>query len=265
MDIFSAMENESPIIEKELVNKPLDYDKTERVLLIDADSLLYTAIYNPDPLVKDDIEESKFRLDNKIQEIHNNIESYYNIVKTMYFLGGSNNFRYELYPEYKANRPKEKHPFISELKEYLATKYEAIIAPKGEADDILYSTYLKCRDNCVVSSIDKDVFFATYNCPQYNYRSYKDVLGTFSQITEEESKLALATQVIMGDVVDNIKGAVGKGKKYCEKHLKLGMTDYQFIKNILIAYKHSYKNYKLAKEMIILNYNLVKLHDLIDM
>lgn len=261
MDIFSQMENESPIIEKELVNKPNEYDKTERVLLIDADSLLYTAIYNPDPLVEDDLEECKFRLDNKIQEIHNNIESYYNIVKTMYFLGGSNNFRYKLYPEYKANRPKEKHPFIAELKEYLNTKYEAILAPNGEADDMLYSTYLKCKDNCLVSSIDKDVFFATPGCPQYNYRSYKEVLGTFSSITEEESRLAIATQVLMGDNVDNIKGCPKVGKKYCEKHLKLGMTNFQFLKIILNAYKNYYKEYKLAKEMLTLNYQLVKLHN----
>ena len=53
------------------------------------------------------------------------------------------------------------------------------------------------------------------------------------------------------------------GKAYCDKNLHIDMTDYQFIKNIYIAYLKSNKNDNLeTKRQMRLYYNILKLHTL---
>jgi len=191
---------ESDIVVKYVKNTPTSYDNQERALLIDADSIIYFATHFPEdslmefPTEEDQIEEAKFRTRNKIQEIQNNVEEWYNIKQTYIFVGGQNNFRYKIFPEYKANRlNSKKSPLLPIIKKYMLEELEAISSEGGEADDYIYDAMLLSEGKCVVSSIDKDVF---YNCPDipfYNYRSYEDVLGEFKFISKEESRLAIAS------------------------------------------------------------------------
>lgn len=248
-------------------NCPSVYDNTKRVLLIDADSIVYFATYFPEdslmtfPTEEEQIEEAKFRIRNKLQEIQNNVEEHFNIIHTMMFIAGKNNFRYIVYPEYKANRKTAvKSPIFFVIKDYLV-ELGAVESHGAEADDYIIEASKECLNNCVISSIDKDVLYHSPNIPFYDYRSFDTTLGTFKSISESESRLLRASQMLIGDSTDGIPGAKSIGPAYCKKNLWKGMSNYQFAKQIFIGYLKANKNdYVLAKQQIKLNYKLLKLH-----
>ena len=64
------------------------------------------------PTEEERIEEAKYRTRTKLEEIHNNIEEFYNIQETFIFVGGRGNFRYKLYPDYKSNRESKRMHLI---------------------------------------------------------------------------------------------------------------------------------------------------------
>jgi len=259
---------EEEIIVRTVKNCPSSYDATFRVLLVDGDSIVYFATYFPEdsimtfPDEESQIEEAKFRVRNKLQEIQNNIEEWYNITNTLVFVGGKSNFRYKIFPEYKANRKdKEKSALLPIIKQYIVEEIGAIESHGAEADDYVIDAVQEFNNNVVVSSIDKDLLYHSPNIPFYDYRSYNDVLGTFKFITEKESRLARASQIIIGDSVDGIVGSRGVGKAWCDKNLHQDMTNYQFIRAIFTAYLKSTKgDVKESKRQIRLNYKLLKLH-----
>jgi 5'-3' exonuclease len=259
---------EPEIVIRTVKNCPSSYDDTKRILLIDSDSILHTSTYFPEdsimhfPTEEEQIEEAKFRVRNKLQEIQNNVEEYYNIVSTILFVGGKNNFRYKLYPLYKANRDNQiKNPLVPIIKQYIVEQMGAIESHGAEADDYLIECLQEVKNNAVVSSIDKDIIYQSPNVPIYNYRSYNDILGEFKYVSTKESRLVFASSILCGDSTDNIPGAKGIGKAYCSKNLHENMTDYQFIRAIFVAYLKSTKGDSVeAKKQIRLNYILLKLH-----
>ena len=123
---------EPEIINRVVKNCPVKYDKTERVLIIDADSIMYFSTYFPEdslldfPTEEDKIEEAKYRTRNKLQEIQNAIEEFYNIRQTFIFIGGGNNFRYDIFPAYKSNR-KDKNALIPIIADYMLEELNAIM------------------------------------------------------------------------------------------------------------------------------------------
>ena len=259
-------------IEEEVIrtvkNCPTKYDDSERVLLIDADSIMYTSTYFPEdsllefPTEEEQLEEAKYRTRTKLQEIQLNVEEWYNIVQTYIFIGGKGNFRYKIFPEYKANRKDTvKSPLLPFIKEYMIEELKAIESHRGEADDYIIDAISECSGNCVVSSIDKDVLYHSPNIPLYDYRGYNDVLGEFKSISTKQSRLARATQLVTGDSTDGVPGAKGVGKAWCDKNMHVDMTDYQFIKAIFLAYLKANKNDSIeSKKQIKLYYKVLKLH-----
>jgi 5'-3' exonuclease len=259
-------------IEEEVIrtvkNCPTKYDDSQRVLLIDADSIMYTSTYFPEdsllefPTEEEQLEEAKYRTRTKLQEIQLNVEEWYNIVQTYIFIGGKGNFRYKIFPEYKANRKDTiKSPLLPFIREYMIEELKAIESHGGEADDYIIDGISECSGNCVVSSIDKDVLYHSPNIPLYDYRGYNDVLGEFKSISTKQSRLARATQLVTGDSTDGVPGAKKVGKAWCDKNMHIDMTDYQFIKAIFLAYLKANKNDSVeSKKQIKLYYKVLKLH-----
>lgn len=249
-------------------NCPTKYDDSQRVLLIDADSIMYTSTYFPEdsllefPTEEEQLEEAKYRTRTKLQEIQINVEEWYNIVQTYIFIGGKGNFRYKIFPEYKANRKDTiKSPLLPFIREYMIEELKAIESHGGEADDYIIDGISECSGNCIVSSIDKDVLYHSPNIPLYDYRGYNDVLGEFKSISTKQSRLARATQLVTGDSTDGVPGAKGVGKAWCDKNMHVDMTDYQFIKAIFLAYLKANKNDSVeSKKQIKLYYKVLKLH-----
>lgn len=228
----------------------LTVDNTEnKVILIDADSLLYFSSYGSE----EDQLLCEVKLSEKIYDILNIVGQSYNVERYYIFVKGKNNFRYKIFPAYKKNRP-AKHPIIDILNQYLVDNFEAIESHNAESDDYVYSYSQldEYKDRSIICSVDKDML----QIPGIHYDYQKN---KYHHITEDQGKYNLAIQMIMGDAADGIQGLKGYGPVKAQKIIKIEMTNYQMIKAILKEYQKNCLDLKSAKEQVRLNYKLLKL------
>lgn len=118
------------------------------------------------------------------------------------YLGGSTNFRKDIYPEYKAGR--KKSPAMRKfLFDYVCWKYKdkVVVSVGKEAEDDCLSYGLDDPTG-IIAFVDKDL--STQSGLFYNYQ--KPELGVFF-IDKEQAFYNLCCQLLHGDrSTDNIKG-----------------------------------------------------------
>jgi len=120
------------------------------------------------------------------------------------YLTGTDNFRREIAPSYKANRPDERPAHWQAVREFLVTHHKAEICNGHEADDQLGIQQDKERGTTVICSIDKDLL-------QIPGRHYNFVKKTFQEVGIDEGLEHLYLQSLIGDRSDNIIGVAGIG------------------------------------------------------
>ena len=120
------------------------------------------------------------------------------------YLTGTDNFRREIAPSYKANRPDERPAHWQAVREFLVTHHKAEICNGHEADDQLGIQQDKKRGTTVICSIDKDLL-------QIPGRHYNFVKKTFQEVGIDEGLEHLYLQSLIGDRSDNIIGVAGIG------------------------------------------------------
>ena len=120
------------------------------------------------------------------------------------YLTGTDNFRREIAPSYKANRPDERPAHWQAVREFLVTQHKAEICNGHEADDQLGIQQDKERGTTVICSIDKDLL-------QIPGRHYNFVKKTSQEVGTDEGLKHLYLQSLIGDRSDNIIGVTGIG------------------------------------------------------
>jgi DNA polymerase-1 len=132
------------------------------------------------------------------------------------FLSGDTNFRYSVYPEYKANRTQPKPRHLRDLKQYLVDKYNAEVSVDCEADDLLGIAQCSQQDT-IICSLDKDLRMIPGQ--HYSFEIRGNNKGTawvrpaeIVTVDPVEGLRRFYTQVLTGDATDNVKGAAGIGK-----------------------------------------------------
>ena len=124
------------------------------------------------------------------------------------YLTGSNNFRNDIAVTlpYKGNRLSSAKPYYYDfLRWAICNKYNGIVVDGIEADDRI-AIDATAHDNCVIVGIDKDLL----QIPGVHYNYDK---GKFLEIDEVTGWYNFFTQVLVGDVSDNIPGVSGIGQK----------------------------------------------------
>jgi len=126
------------------------------------------------------------------------------------FLTGDNNFRYKVFPEYKANRLKNARPIhLKACNEHLVNNWNAVVTDGCEADDLLgiEQTALSHEvDASCIASIDKDLL--TIPGKHYNF-----VKKQWTLVSPQDALHSFYTSLLTGDAADGIKGALGIGPK----------------------------------------------------
>lgn len=164
------------------------------IALLDSDIIAYRCAASAN---NDSLEVAEFRTNDMMNRIlhETNAESFIG------YLSGGNNFRYSIYPEYKANRkdvPKPVH--LEAVKELLIKQWKCKVTDGIEADDALG---IDQDENTVICSIDKDLL----QIPGKHYNFVKQEWATVSPM---QGLRHFYGQIITGDATDNIPAFDGK-------------------------------------------------------
>lgn len=141
-----------------------------------------------------------------------------NSISPHVFLSGSSNFRYTIYPEYKANRAHLQKPrHYSAVREYLCTQWNSSVTDGYEADDAMGMAQ---DETTIICSIDKDMLMI----PGWHYNFVKQEQRYVSPL---DGLRHFYYQLIMGDKADNIPGYDGKMRDKVPKFMR-GFVDHIF-------------------------------------
>ena len=176
--------------------------------LIDGDLLVYRVGFTT---MDTDEGIAQWRMNTSIEKILQelNTEDY-----TCYLTGqGRSNYRYDIYPEYKANRkaPKPTHYYF--LREFLVEHHGAVVIEGQEADDQMGIDQTNSPTETIIVSIDKDLD----QIPGWHYNFVKTLKY---EISSFEGMKFFYTQLLTGDRTDNIMGISGIGPVKAGKLLK---------------------------------------------
>jgi len=161
------------------------------IALIDGDIVAYRCAASVKPGEPYDL--AAYRINSLLREIieATNVDAYFIFVK------GQDNFRYHLYPEYKANRKDVAPPeFLEECHTFLKESWGAIPADGCETDDLLG---INQADNTIICSIDKDLLMIPGR--HYNFVKYD---STF--VNKQDALRTFYKQMMIGDRSDNLIG-----------------------------------------------------------
>jgi len=155
----------------------------------------------------------------RMEALLDTIVSSINPTEFVFYLSGPTNFRYRIYPEYKANRlSKPKPKYLDACQAYLREEYKAVVSDNCEADDLMGIAQCSATADkpTVIVSLDKDLL----QVPGLHY-SWEIMGGTTNNRWTKDAKLQEISpitglrnfyyQVLVGDASDNIKGATGIG------------------------------------------------------
>ena len=165
------------------------------------------------------------------------------------------NWRYSIYPEYKANRKPRKPYWRREIREYMERKWPCQQPEYLEADDIISMDAAQClKENVehVVVTIDKDML----QIPGWHYNWVKDEEQWVSEMGAIRN---LSVQRIMGDSTDNIKGIPGWGQVAAEEWLA-GWATGTMDDWILSAYEKHYRTDRASAHQLSLAHYHAKLN-----
>ena len=119
--------------------------------------------------------------------------------------GRESTFRWQMYPEYKANRTQPPPRHLAALKAFLRDKYNAKVATGEEADDALGYRQMESNGESIICSIDKDLL-------QIPGHHFNFVRMEYQQVDYVQGVRHFYKQLLIGDTTDNIKGIYGIGK-----------------------------------------------------
>ena len=244
--------------------------KKNRLILIDGSGYIFRAYYALPPMIRSDGTpvNAVYGFTNMLVKL---IEDFGNEKLIVVFDAARENFRNEIYPEYKANRgetPEDLIPQFDLIKKCVECFNISQLELKGyEADDII-ATFVNIAQqkniNSLIISSDKDLMQLVSDKvqmldPMKNRKiGINEVIEKFGVGPDKVTQI----QALTGDKTDNIPGAPGIGPKSATELI----SNFGDIENLIKNYK---KIKQLRKQKIIenhksdirLSYKLVQLKD----
>lgn len=233
----------------------------KRTAVIDGDMIVYRAGFSSEREIKwsDDIwtlQSSEKEMQIIINDLINYIVEQTEAEDYLMAFSSARNFRYQLFPEYKANRKTKRKPLgIKSITNWSMENHNGIMWNNVEADDV---AGMLCSNNPDMVAVSGDKDFGTLPCEWFNF-----LTATTSYTTKEEADYNHLCQALSGDSVDGFSGARGIGsigaKKLLDKHgatwqtvvdayLDKGQTEEDALLNARLSYILRDKNKYNKKE-----------------
>lgn len=204
---------------------------------IDSDILVYRVGW-----ASEDVEEeiAKWRLFEAIKNIQDALET--NDFNCYLTPTDKSNFRYKLFPEYKANRTQPKPRHYEFLRNVFLTELKAEEAFGQEADDLLG---INQTEDSVLCSIDKDLD----QIPGWHYNFVTLLKYRLSPL---EAMRSFYSQCLIGDKhTDNIEGCPRIGKVKANKMLEGCQNEQEMLKAVVKAYSNAYPKNEWADRLLL--------------
>lgn len=153
-------------------------------------------------ILSTDLAKAKLHFENYLQSLTEKMGSHDLII----FLTDTENFRKNIYPEYKGNRKGVRKPMgFTPFREWLLEDWHAQIMPALEADDAMgIHATSDWYDFPIIVSDDKDL-------QQIPGRVLR--FGDVIEISEKQGDFYFLQQTLQGDATDNYPGCPGIGEK----------------------------------------------------
>jgi hypothetical protein len=132
------------------------------------------------------------------------------------WLSGKDNFRYAIYPEYKAKRiDVPRAEFEQDVKAHLTSEWQANMSQGCEADDMLGVRLMELGKDAILCHLDKDMNMIPGKHYNWELRRLGKVIreAKIYDVTEQDAIRFFYYQMLVGDATDNIKGIPGTGPK----------------------------------------------------
>ncbi len=174
------------------------------------------------------------------------------------FIGGAENFRYKIDPNYKANRSDKPRPeWLQPVREFLVTEWKAEISDGIETDDNVGIAYNDAFEDAVICSYDKDLRQIPGN--HFNFKT-----GVFDIVSPRDGLLNFYTQLILGDKSDNIGGYDGKMRQKVPQFLNPVMDRLHACSTERDMYELVESIYELGEEALHRNAQLLYIQRKVD-
>lgn len=215
------------------------------LLVFDADSMVFTVAWRFRTKKAKNL--VKLNINKFISDVlrHANVDDYIGFYGAK---GGKKNFRYDVYPKYKANRPPTPD-FVTKWGPVIRTEFEdkwGFVPVEGmEADDAVAIAVEKHKDDydeIYVATFDKDL----KQIPCVKFYNMKD--HTIEDIDAMKAARSFYMQLLTGDSGDNIPGLKGVGKVGATKLLKDCDNEMSLFITVARKYKSNAEDI-LAKEL----------------
>lgn len=201
-------------------------------VLVDGDILVYRTAFSCEK--KGELTEPEHvcigRLNHQIEMILERCNS----LDYICYLTGSDNFRKEIYPEYKANRVQPKPLYYELCREHLLNVHKAEMVNGMEADDAMGIEATRDLSKHIIASIDKDML--QIPCKHYNW--VKDI---FIEQTEYDAHLSFYAQLLMGDSTDNVPGIPKIGPANALRILDGAEDEREMFNRVVDTYRERYE------------------------
>ena len=177
------------------------------ILLIDGDHLTYRCAASCEPTKAKPFLEPLDEALTRVDGLMNNILTALNTDEYELYISGEGNWRYAIYPEYKANRKdKPKPTYLEDVREHLVKVGNAQIVNDIEVDDMCAIRLTQCNEQDVPAicvSLDKDLL--TVPGRHYNFVTQEQCY-----VSPLQAMRRFYGQLISGDGADNIPSFDGK-------------------------------------------------------
>ena len=152
------------------------------------------------------------------------------------------NFRFKLFPEYKAHRTQPKPKHYEFLRNVCLTELKAEEAFGQEADDLLG---IRQTDDTIICTIDKDLD----QIPGWHYNF---VTLRRYRISPLEAHRSFYTQCLVGDKsTDNVEGCPRIGKVKSTKMLEGCESEQEMLNTVVKAYSNAYPKNEWANKLLL--------------